>query len=52
MVLWCDGAGGDDVMCSPLLGATLALADVNSAQLAWQSVVVQHCDTHSYIMIK
>ena len=40
-----------DVMCSPLLGANLALADVNSGQLDWQSVV-QHCETHSYIMIK
>ena len=61
--MWCDGVmvwwcyGGAEVlvlvlMCSPLLGATLALADVNSAQLAWQPVVFQHCDTHSYIMIK
>ena len=47
IVLQCDSVvpgGGHHVLCAPLLGAPLALAHVNTGQLAWQPVV-QHCET-------
>ena len=42
VVVWC--APGHIVRCSPLLGATLALADVNTGQLAWLPVSQLHHD--------